>query len=59
MVQVDEDIIATGSNDRTVKIWHFPAFLLEKEIAFKSDVSSLATLVRPDGSSMLIVGLYK
>lgn len=59
MVMVDEDYIATGSNDKTVRIFRYRTYEQVKEIAFKSDVTCLATLLRSDGSSMLVVGLYK
>ncbi|CAD8056838.1 unnamed protein product [Paramecium primaurelia] len=59
MVQFDDDFIATGSNDRTVKIYRYRVYELFKEIQFKSDVTSLAVQIRKDGSSFLIVGLFK
>lgn len=59
MVQVDEDFIATGSNDRTVKIYRYRVYELYKEVAFKSDITSLAVQIRKDGSSFLLVGLFK
>ncbi|CAK81650.1 unnamed protein product (macronuclear) [Paramecium tetraurelia] len=48
MVQFDDDFIATGSNDRTVKIYRYRVYELFKEIQFKSDVTSLAVQVRKD-----------
>lgn len=49
----------TGSNDRTIKVWHFRVFELRREVQFKSDVTALSTVLRTDGSSMLVVGLYR
>ena len=59
MVMVDEDFIATGSNDKSVKIWRIQSNQLIKDIQFKSDVTALSTLLRTDGSSLILVGLYK
>lgn len=56
---IDEDYVATGSNDKTLKVWRLGNFELIKEVQFKGDVTAIATLIRPDGSSMLVVGLYR
>ena len=56
---MDEDFIATGSNDRTVKIYRYRVYELFKEINFKSDITSLSVLIRKDGSPFLIVGIFK
>lgn len=56
---IDYNTIATGSNDKTVKLWNLQTFELMKEISFKSDVTALSAIVKFDGSFTLCAGLYK
>jgi WD40 repeat protein len=56
---LDENTLASGSNDKNVKIWDWKSFEQKKEISFKSDVTSLTTINKCDGTFILAVGLYK
>lgn len=58
LVIVDDDTYVTGSADRTVKVFGLQDHRFIKEVKFSSDITALSTLKRPDGSIMVLVGLY-
>jgi hypothetical protein len=47
---LDQDTFVTGSNDRKLKVWNMSDYKLTKEVKFSSDITSVSTLPRNDGS---------
>jgi hypothetical protein len=56
---LDQETFITGSNDRKLKVWNMSDFKMTKEVKFASDITSVSTLPRNDGSTMILVGLFQ
>ena len=56
---LSDDTFVTGSNDKTVKIWNLQTNQVIADCTFKTDVTALSSLQRSDGSSMILVGLFR
>ncbi|KAL4433185.1 hypothetical protein ABPG74_010880 [Tetrahymena malaccensis] len=58
LVLIDDDTYLTGSYDRTVRVFGLKDHRFIKEVKFTCDITTLSTLKRPDGSIMVLVGLF-